>query len=518
VATPSSKNSDTAANAAPTPEYGRQIASVANGNDITRGYVGPLLLTTDSVLRRRSGGNLALYEHVYSDSQVKSCFGQRQLAVVKCDWRVEPASDEPIDVKAADWWRGELARIGWDRITTQMLFGVFYGYSVAEMIYEPYERTVRIGTVRVRNRRRFRFDEDMGLRLLTPTEMLRGVPAEAPYFWHFSAGADNDDEPYGQGLAHWLYWPAFFKRQGLSFWLRFLDKFVSPTAVGKYQAGSTSPEEQSKLLATVAAIQTDAGVIMPNDMMIEFMEAARSGTADYKSLHDTMDATIAKVTLGQVASSQGTPGKLGNDNLQGEVRRDLIKADADLVCESFNLGPVRWLTAWNFPGAQPPHIYRDVEEPKDLKALSERDANISKLGYRPKLIALQQTYGGEWEPIPSFRPAPGAAQPGADPATFAAPAPAMPPDVGVARTLVAQKHLDAAIDALPADAVRDALDAFLHPAVQAIQAGTSLEDVYERLVAAAPDMDDSHLQEMLARAIFVADLWGQIGTQDRSNA
>ncbi|MDF5986520.1 hypothetical protein P4131_17570 [Pseudomonas aeruginosa] len=46
-----------------------------------------------------------------------------------------------------------------------------------------------------------------------------------------------------------------------------------------------------------------------------------------------MDETIAKVTLGQVASSQGTPGRLGNDDLQADVRLDLVKADADLICE-----------------------------------------------------------------------------------------------------------------------------------------------------------------------------------------
>ncbi|MDF5964366.1 DUF935 family protein [Pseudomonas aeruginosa] len=115
----------------------------------------------------------------------------------------------------------------------------------------------------------------------------------------------------------------YFKAQRTEFWLTFLEKFGMPTAVG--HSGRTPRQRKAKLLAATQAIQTDTGVIMPEDMLVELLEASRSGTADYKILHDTMDETIAKVTLGQVASSQGTPGRLGNDDLQADVRLDLVK-------------------------------------------------------------------------------------------------------------------------------------------------------------------------------------------------
>lgn len=499
------------------PEFGRTIATIGNGQDITRGYVGPLLQTTDSVLRVRSAGNLAIYEQVYSDAQVKATFGQRQLAVIQCPWSVEPASDEPTDVAAADWLTAEIGRIAWDRITEKMLFGVFYGYSVAELVYEPFERTVRLADVRVRNRRRFRFDSDLGLRLLTPQNMLEGSEADAPYFWHFAVGADNDDEPYGQGLAHWLYWPTLFKRQGIKFWLRFLDKFGAPTAVGRYDAKSTPAAERDRLLGAVDAVQNDSGLILPKDMEIELMEAARSGAADYRALHDTMDATIARVTLGQVASSQGTPGKLGNDDLQGDVRRDLIKADADLICESFNLGPVAWLTAWNFPSAQPPRVYREVAEPEDLEKRAERDERLARIGYRPTLEYVRRTYGDGFEPVPAAKltTSPASKQPAAAQVAgaLAGPAPAFAAPNLIDDVLEVQAPLDDAMDALPGVALTEALDPMLAPAVEAIRRGGSPEDAYERLIEAAPEMGDDALAEALARAIFVADLWGQLSTQ-----
>ncbi|HEU4663848.1 MAG TPA: DUF935 family protein, partial [Dokdonella sp.] len=340
----------------PRPELNREIATTADGIDITRGFTGPLLTPYDSVLRTRGGNDLVIYEQVLSDAEVKATFGQRQLAVTQCEWQVDAGGDKRIDKQAAEFLRQQLHAVGWDNVTTKMLFGVFYGYAAAEIIYRPEGGRIGIAAIKVRNRRRFRYAPDGGLRLLTPSSMTEGVPAEAPYFWNFQTGSDNDDEPYGLGLAHWLYWPVLFKRHGLKFWLVFLEKFGMPTAVGKYEPES-SDGERMKLLAATRAIQSDSGIIIPKGMDLDLLEAARSGTADYKTLHDTMDATIQKVVLGQTASTQGTAGRLGNDDLQSDVRDDIIKADADLVCESFNLGPARWLTEWNFPGAAIPRVF-----------------------------------------------------------------------------------------------------------------------------------------------------------------
>lgn len=472
----------------PTPELHREIATTADGMDITRGFVGPLLTTTDSVLRRR-GNDLTLYEQVYSDPEVKSAFGQRQLAVTQCEWQVEPGGKRAIDKAAADFMRDQLQAIGWDNVTTKMLFGVFYGYAVSEVIYGVDGRFVVPQAIKVRNRRRFRFGPNMDLRLLTYQAMLQGVPAEPPYFWHFNVGADNDDEPYGLGLAHWLYWPVFFKRNGIKFWLMFLEKFGMPTGVGKYDTDATDAEK-TKLLAATRAIQVDSGVIMPKGMEIELLEAARSGTGDYKALHDTMDATIQKVILGQTASSQGTPGKLGNDKLQGEVRGDIIKADADLVCESWNLGPGRWLTEWNFPGAVPPRVFRVTEEPEDLAQRATRDTSIKAMGFKPTPTYIQQTYGDGWEEDTTTAPAnrmPLPSQRVANDASFAEGQGALvTPPAAIAGQLAtrAQPSVDAWVDTLATMAEKAGSLAELREMVLAAYGELSADDLTSALSAA----------------------------------
>lgn len=267
------------------PVLNREIASTNDGNDITRGYTGPLMVPTDSLLRSRGGYDLQIYEQVLSDPEVKSTFSQRQSAVVQCEWRVDAGGDKRKDKQAAEWLQKQLQKNTWDNTTEKMLFGVHYGYAVAELIYGIDEGKVGIQAIKVRNRRRFRYGKDGDLRLLTQSQMTEGIPCERPYFWDFCCGADNDDEPYGLGLAHWNYWPVLFKRNGIKFWMIFLEKFGMPTGVGKYDAEAT-PTEKAALLSATRAIQTDAGIIIPKGMELDLLEAARSGTADYKSLHD----------------------------------------------------------------------------------------------------------------------------------------------------------------------------------------------------------------------------------------
>jgi len=389
-------------------ELKNEIATTRDGRDITRGFVEglPLLASTDKLLALKGGGDLLIYQEVLRDEQVKACFEQRVRAVVSKPWEVRPGGTKLVDKKAAEFIEAQLKKISFDSITEKMLYGVFYGYAVAEAMYAVEDDKVVLdlsrGGIKVRNRRRFGFAPDMSLRLKTfASPMGEALPENK--FWTFATGSDHDDEPYGLGLAHWLYWPVFFKRSGIKFWLTFLEKFGSPTAVGKYPSG-TMKIDQDKLLEALQAIQTDSAIIFPQGMEASLLEATRGGTADYTALYDRMDAAIARATLGQTASTQGSPGKLGNDDLQGDVRDDIVKADADLVCMSLSATVIKWLTEWNFPGAALPQVWRKCEDDEDENTSAERDERINKMGFKPTLKYITDKYGGEWVEVAQSKP------------------------------------------------------------------------------------------------------------------
>lgn len=354
-----------------------------------------VLMPDDTILTSKGGGNYQIYKEVLRDDQCSSTFAQRRLSVVCREWQVDPASESAEDKAAADFIREQLAALDWDDITDQMLYARWYGHGVAECLWGTKENRVTLEAIKVRDRGRFAYDEQGRLYLLN---MMRYELMPERKFWTINTGADHHDSPYGLGLAHFCYWPVFFKRNGIRFWLVFLEKFGMPTAKGTIPAGMLEDVAfRQKALEALKAIASETAVLVPEGMEIELLEAARTGTGTYDSMTEAMDAAIAKLTVGQTASSEGTPGKLGNEALQSDVRDDIVKADADLVCGSFNRQVVAWLTEWNFPGAKPPKVWRVIEPPDDLNQRATRDKDIFALGFEPTEEYITETYGPGWK-------------------------------------------------------------------------------------------------------------------------
>lgn len=353
-----------------------------------------ILQPDDGVLLQK-GGDYRLYRETLRDDQCASTWGDRQRALLAAEWKVEPGGKRAIDKAAADFLTEQLQSLEFDRITEGMHYARWYGHAVGECLWAQDGRYITLKDIRVRDRGRFGYDDRMGLFLLKDG---RYQPMPERKFWTVSAGADNDDSPYGLGLGHYCYWPVFFKRNGLKFWLVFLEKFGMPTATGKAPAGRLDDDNfKAKALAALRAIASETAVLVPEGLEVEFLEAARSGAGTYDTMHDAMNAALAKLIVGQTASSQGTPGRLGNDKLQGDVRSDLVKADADLLCGSFNRQVAAWLTEWNFPGAKVPKVWRVTEPPEDMNTRAERDSKVYALGYEPTPEYIEETYGPGWQ-------------------------------------------------------------------------------------------------------------------------
>lgn len=354
-----------------------------------------MLSTTDSVLLSKGGiENLKVYRELLRDDQVASTWQQRKLALTSCDLVVEPGADDAASKLAAEELRAELQSLAWDDITDKMLFSVFYGWGVAEIIWRPDGGRVRFDAIKVRDRARFRFDVDRNLYLWSRGGGWQLMPDRK--FWTITTGADNHDEPYGIGLAHALYWPVFFKRNDIKFWLMFLEKFGMPTAVAKVPAGQMDdPATVNRALNMLRQIATDAGVVVPDTTVVELLEAARSGTADYAGMHDAMNAAISKIVVGQTMTTDS-----GSSRAQGEVHErvklHITQADSDLLSESFNRGPVKWWCEWNHPTAVPPRVYRNTEPPEDLAARADRDVKVHSLGFDPTEDYITEHYGDGW--------------------------------------------------------------------------------------------------------------------------
>lgn len=409
-----------------------EIATSRDGRDITQLWMGPLQRSQDSVLVARGGSSssaLELYEEVLRDDQVSSCFQQRRLAVVSRPWEVKPGRrrfQEPTaqDIKAAEFAKEMLdCCLEFDDLTAKLHYGVIYGYGVAEVLWAKDSQYVIFDDtqqgIKVKKPRRFDFTPDGELRLLTLADQWQGEPVPPNKFMVMSFGGDNDDHPKGLGLGHYLYWPTYFKRAGLQAWLKRLNKYGIPSRVGKYPSG-TSLDQQDRLLASAEALESDSAVIIPDGMTIELLQAVRAGTADFDLLYDKMNEAIAKVILSQTFTTEGAGGMYKGDNLK-TVRDEVTKADADLMCLSFNRQPLAWLIHYNRSALGDdvaiPQVWRNMEEEEDLDKTADTWSKVYALGYEPDERAVQDKFGEFWrkrqvESSPaSPPPTPGASPP-----------------------------------------------------------------------------------------------------------
>lgn len=369
-----------------------EVASTRDGRDITRPFVKGLQQSRDP--RLWGAIDWGVYEQIEKDDQVFSTFQQRRTAVVSRNWHVVPGDEtDPRSVEAADRFGKTLQRVGWDRITDKMLFATMRGYAVAEVMWGHHEGLLDFTAIRVRHARRFRFTDSGELKLLTRAAS-QGEALPPRKFWVLTAGGSDDDEFYGRGLAEWLYWPVTFKRNGIRFWNIFLDKFSAPTAVAKYRPGMARSDIE-KLLGALQAIATDSGIVIPEGAAVELLQAAKSGTADYATMCDYMDKAIAKIILSQTMTTQDG-ASLSQAQVHAGVKLEVVKADADLLSDSFNAedGPARWWTDVNYgPDVAAPRVMREVEEETDTKAQAETDIALKQLGWERDDESFIDEYG-----------------------------------------------------------------------------------------------------------------------------
>ena len=486
-----------------------EIAGVEK--DIFTGYIGKVLLNPDKVLSSESKGKgIEIYEDLLRDPEIRQAMETRRLAVVGREWEVVPASEDDKDIEIADFIKEVLLDCNFDAGRKALLNAIVLGYKVVEIMWEYSEDRgqktggrIRIKKLIGRASKRFTFDLQGNLRLLTIKNMIEGEEVPNKKFLVFSYGSDNGS-PFGHGLGSSLYWLDWFGKNSLKFWLIFADKFGSPTAVGKYPTGTTK-EQQDVLLSTLEAIQQEFAIKIPNTMMIELLEAARQGSVNtYETLCTYLDKKKTKLILGQTLTSDvGDKGSYAASQTHEKVRQDYIKADADELSEILNGQIIKWLVDYNFSDVSKyPKFWIRTEDEKDLKPLAEKDKIIYDMGFEPEDESyINETYGGKWKRRAMSNEA-------GQPSRLSEFAEGK-------RFTPAQQAVEELVDKSLESGVQS-LDLNEEKILEAIQKAESYEDAMGKILGLYPQMDMDRLTSILERSILAAGLYGKYNARNNT--
>lgn len=475
------------------------IATRARSGDF--GAFFGLLPNPDPVLKRM-GKDMTAYRELASDAHVKGCIRRRRGAVKTLESGFDKAGAEGRPVVPARVMKNLEAifrDLPIDQFKGQSVDAALYGYAPFELLWRRGGSFLVPRDIVTKPPEWFGFDDDNQLRFRSRARQLSGEELPARKFLLVRNG-DTYLNPYGEPDLASVFWPTTFKRGGLKFWVTFTEKYGTPWAVGKLPRTAT-PADHTEMVDRLDNMIRDAVASIPDDGSVELLTVASAANAElYERLLYFCRSEVSIALLGNNQSTEASANRASAVAAQ-EVEADLRDADASTAAAALTQ-LARWIVDVNWGPDTPSPVYGLWEQEEVDDALAKRDETLTKAGAKFTRKYFIDAYNLEEEHLADEEALP---DPGQLPGVGDDTGPAFAEgDAGAAD----QAALDAAIDQLPAEAINRAMRTLLQPALDAIQAGRSYDQVHQALIDAFPQMDATELEQLMTRAFFVADLWG----------
>ena len=433
---------------------------------------------------------------------------KRKLAVGRLPITVEAASDDAKDIEIADAVRALTKRAGVRGLVKDALDALGKGFSVSEIMWDRTGSKWWPAGYEYRDPRWFTWDKVSLRRLLLKDESnIDGIPL-APYKFIVHVPRIKSGIPIRGGLARLAAWAFMCKGYTVKDWLAFAEVFGMPLRMGKY-GPSASEADKNVLRMAVANLGSDAAAIFPESMQVELVEAAKSSSQDFfKILADYLDTQISKGILGQTASASGTPGKLGDEKLQSEVRDDIRDDDAEQLEETIQRDLVQPFVDLNFgPQEAYPQIQLRAPESEDLAAHADALAKLVPLSLRVEQSVVRDRFG--WpDPDKNAKPEDLLGAPPAAPAA------------GLNRALNRAQTLPVATDGVGrlaghlADRADGPVTEWVEHLRQLSTEANSLEELRDMVAGAFPGMPVDRLAAIMGEEMMRAEMIGRSEVAD----
>ena len=464
----------------------------------------------DAVLRKM-GADQSVYDQILYDPHVMGEMRTIHAALLEFEWRIVPGDESAQAARAAELAKEVMARrpapeMTWPDVAWSMADGLFRGMAVHEVIWMRDGQRFVPERIEQRPNRRFVFDAESQLRLLTRLKPYDGEPVPEKVFL-LGRHMPTYDNPYGIAVLSSCFWPYVFKHAGFKFFTTFCERFGFPWPVGKYPPDGGSIDADGMIQAMVRMVM-DAVAAIPSDAEVEFPNHSwsSSGATPHERLIQLCNRELSKALTSQTLATEidGEGSRAASETHRQRERaghlslRQVVSGTINTLFE--------WTTELNFGAnvAPPAFEYFDEDEARmNWAKLYETARRYVPIPQAEVYKNLRITPPRDDEPVlPGFGEAspPRLNGPGnEDRREFAAPGTG--PDAA----------LDEALQALLAAdeggvAVRLGRE-IVEPVLEA--AAADPDALGDRLGAIYPDLNVRGLEELLGRVMYVAELVGR---------
>ncbi|WP_334128270.1 DUF935 domain-containing protein [Sneathiella sp.] len=477
-----------------------------------------------SLLRAAEQGDPLSYFELAEELEEKDLhylgvIGTRKRSVSGLELVVEAADNSKAAQLHADFVRDVLNRDTIQEELFDVLDATGKGVSFVEIMWEKSAKQWTPGRLEWRDPRWFTFAVTDGR-----TPLLRDGASGMPlpdFKFIFHEVKAKSGIPIRGGLARAISWYYMFKNFAVKDWVVFAEVYGQPIRIGKYHKMATE-EDKAVLRRAVGMIGTDAAAIIPDSMMIEFVQAASSGGSSgsgngglYSSLANWIDQQVSKAILGQTTTTDAISGGHAVSKEHQEVRLDIQQSDARQLAATLNRQLVRPLIDLNFgPQDVYPKLSLPIPESLDMQAFASavKTAADAQLKIPAKWVrdkmGIPEPEEDE-EVIGNAPLMPAFPQPDTENArarhsgTFALAGAASRPIRDI------DQLTEAAIVAADSAATK-----MIDQVREIMESSSDLADFASRLLDAYPDMDVREMGDVIGEALAVADLAGRAALLD----
>jgi len=360
--------------------FGSSSPFTGSGNTIVR--------PNDELLISKGGNrSLSVYQRLFFDEHVQASFTKLTQELTSRPWYLTEYSSKPGDLAVRDYVAEVLQELPLDDLYKGLAEALIIGFTVGEVMWKKTKRGVIPYDIRLRDQRRFVFQEaeesrtGFTMRCLTFNRMFEGVELPARKFIVNRFWSQHNGDPYGSALGRVLYPLVKFRRRALESYVLYGDRYATPTAVAKAPL-SASTAEIDTVYDHISNLSQETALILPEGFDLNFVNP--SGSPDvFKSLIDYIDKEISLLICGENEAGQAESGSRASSQVANVVR--VVKASelSESISHTLTQTLIRWIVDLNFGvDVACPNLSREFRI-EESNVTSSDISVLSDLGFMP---------------------------------------------------------------------------------------------------------------------------------------
>jgi hypothetical protein len=362
-------------------------------------------------------------EMAENDATVGAVLFAIEMLLRQASWSVEPASQSPEDLEAAEFLESCMHDMShtWTDTISEILTMLTYGWSYHEIVYkrrlgpnqDPSKNSKyndgRIGwrklPIRAQNTLlRWEFDETGGLQgmwqLAPPTYELRFIPIEKALLFRTKTNKGN---PEGRSVLRSAYRAWYFKKRieeiegiGVERDLAGLPVLTPPEGVDIWNANDKEMvrlrQEAERMVRNVRRDEME-GVVKPFGWEFDLLRAPGSRQMDVNKIIERYDQRIAMSVLADfILLGSEQVGSYALAVSKSDIFMQALNAWLDMIAEVFNRYAIPRLFALNpdLPQENLPRLVHGGVDAPNLKELGQFLKDVTGVGLITPTPQLEQ--------------------------------------------------------------------------------------------------------------------------------